>query len=142
MLELVHLGVRRELVAKVVGEGLHVLLPDGVSRSWPCPIATSQVVLVHHFRVKVVTTARKYHSRTLRMALLTPTVGGMLPMIIGHHNLLALGSGQHDHVVVQLALLQSAKKSTYFFSHFVGEQAVLQRGRAGQTPRREGCDAR
>ena len=110
MYHLVHLGVRRELVAKVVGEGLHVLLPDGVSRSWPCPIATSQVVLVHHFRVKVVTAARKYHSRTLRMALLTPTVGGMLPVIIGHCDLLALGSGQHDHVVVQFALLQSGKK--------------------------------
>ena len=110
MFESVHLGVRREHVAKVVGEGLHILLPDGVPRSWPCPVSTGQVVFVHDFRVvKIVTTAREYHSRTFRRALLTPTVCatgcGMLAVIIGHCNLLALGSGQHDHVVVQFALL-------------------------------------
>ena len=106
MFELVHLGVRCELVAKVVGEGLHILLPDGVPRLWPCLVSTGQVVFVHDFRmVKIVTTARECHSRTLRMALLTPTVCGMLSVIIGHCDLLALGSGQHDHVVVQFALL-------------------------------------
>ena len=120
MFESVHLGVRREHVAKVVGEGLHILLPDGVPRSWPCPVSTGQVVFVHDFRVvKIVTTAREYHSRTFRRALLTPTV-------------CATGCGM-------LAVIPKGVVDAHRLWHAVGDHRTLQPSRLGVWPARPRC---